>query len=231
MNTMIRQKRMTLKHEPPPTPRPRSVGVQYTSEKEHRNSYGKNEVAEIKWKQYPGVDVSGGECKIWCSKENCNLSLITIKNWILSITTVNWGQPLSLRRSQLWPTPWVSWMGSEQRSQLCHAQTSVGQKWINTWALLEAAGFVVIHYVPTENHYMINMGIAQPLYIRIEYKIIAFISYKWKSPYSGFWMNLSLLPFFLISAFSFLNASSRSSLQEICICIFEKFVCRSGSNS
>ena len=42
MNTMIRQKRMTLKHEPPPTPSPRSVGVQYTSEKEHRNSYGKN---------------------------------------------------------------------------------------------------------------------------------------------------------------------------------------------
>ena len=64
MNTMIRQKRMTLKNEPPPTPRPRSVGVQYTSEKEHRNNYGKNEVAEIKWKQYPGVDVSGGECKI-----------------------------------------------------------------------------------------------------------------------------------------------------------------------
>ena len=35
---------------PPPRPSPRSVGVQYASEKEHRNSYGKKEVAEPKWK-------------------------------------------------------------------------------------------------------------------------------------------------------------------------------------
>ena len=51
MNTMKRQKVMTLTQEPrPPRPSPRSVGVQYTSEKEHRISYGMNEVAEPKWK-------------------------------------------------------------------------------------------------------------------------------------------------------------------------------------
>lgn len=51
MNTMKRQKVMSLKQEPPARPSPRSVGVQYiASEKEHRNSYGKNEEAEPKWK-------------------------------------------------------------------------------------------------------------------------------------------------------------------------------------
>ena len=65
-----------------------------------------------------------------------------------------------------------------------------------------------------ELHLKVNMGTAQPLHIRIEYKIIAFISHKWESTYSGFWMNLSLLPFFLISIFSFFNAFPRSSLQD-----------------
>ena len=45
------------------------VGVQYTTGEKLRNSYRKNEKAELKWKQCPGVVVSGGESKIQCYKE------------------------------------------------------------------------------------------------------------------------------------------------------------------
>ena len=55
---------MTLKDE-----FPRSVGVQYATGEERRNSYRKNEEAETKQKQCPGVDVSGAESKVQCCKE------------------------------------------------------------------------------------------------------------------------------------------------------------------
>ena len=45
------------------------VGVQYTTGEKLRNSYRKNEKAELKWKQCRGVVVSGGESKIQCYKE------------------------------------------------------------------------------------------------------------------------------------------------------------------
>ena len=45
------------------------VGVQYTTGEKLRNSYRKNEEAELKWKQRPGVVVSGGESKIRCYNE------------------------------------------------------------------------------------------------------------------------------------------------------------------
>ena len=64
MNSMKRQKDMTLKDEAP-----RSVGVQYATGEEQRNSSRKNEEAEPKWKQYPGMDVSGGESKVQCCKK------------------------------------------------------------------------------------------------------------------------------------------------------------------
>ena len=64
MNSMERQKDMTLKDE-----FPRSGGVQYATGEEHRNSYRKNEKVEPKQKQHPVVDVSGGESKIRCCKE------------------------------------------------------------------------------------------------------------------------------------------------------------------
>ena len=54
---------MTLKDEPH-----RLVGVQYTADEEQRKSYRKNEEAEPKWK-HPVVDVSGGESKDQCCKE------------------------------------------------------------------------------------------------------------------------------------------------------------------
>ena len=55
MNSMKGQKGMTLKDE-----LPRSVGAQYATGEEWRNSSRKNEEAEPKQKQGPVVDVTGG---------------------------------------------------------------------------------------------------------------------------------------------------------------------------
>ena len=59
MNSIKRQKDMTLKDE-----LPRSVGAQYAPGEEQKNSSRRNEEAEPKWKQRPGVDVSAGESKV-----------------------------------------------------------------------------------------------------------------------------------------------------------------------
>ena len=51
---------------------PRLEGIQYATRVEHKaitNSSRKNEVAGPKWKWCLAVNVSGGESKIWCSKE------------------------------------------------------------------------------------------------------------------------------------------------------------------
>ena len=74
MNSMKRQKDMTLKDEPP-----RLVDVQYASEEGWRNSSRKNEDAEWKQKWRSVVDVSGGESKVWSSKEQ-----YCIENWNVS---------------------------------------------------------------------------------------------------------------------------------------------------
>ena len=65
MNSMRRQKDMTLKDESP-----RSGGVQYTTGVEWRYSYRKNEEAETKWKQCPVVVISCGESKVQSYKNN-----------------------------------------------------------------------------------------------------------------------------------------------------------------
>ena len=52
MNSMKRQKDMTLKDE-----LPRSVGAQYTPGGEQTNSHRRNEEVEPKQKQHPAVDV------------------------------------------------------------------------------------------------------------------------------------------------------------------------------
>ena len=54
MNSMKRQKVMTLKDE-----LPRSVGAQYATGKEWINTSRKNEETEPKQKQHPVVDVTG----------------------------------------------------------------------------------------------------------------------------------------------------------------------------
>ena len=56
VNSMKRQKDMTLKEEPP-----RLVGVQYATGEEERNNTRKDEEAEPKQKQLPIVDRSGGK--------------------------------------------------------------------------------------------------------------------------------------------------------------------------
>ena len=59
MNSMKRQKDMTLKDE-----LPRLVGAQCATGEEWRNSSRRNEEAESKWIQCPVVDVSGGESQV-----------------------------------------------------------------------------------------------------------------------------------------------------------------------
>ena len=68
MNSMKRQKYMTLKDE-----LPRSVGAQYASGEKQRKSYIRNEEAEPKRKQCPVVDVSGGESKAGYCKEQYHI--------------------------------------------------------------------------------------------------------------------------------------------------------------
>ena len=58
MNSMKRQKDMTLKDE-----LPRLADDQYAIGQKQRNHCRRNEEAEPKQKQHPVVDVSGGESK------------------------------------------------------------------------------------------------------------------------------------------------------------------------
>ena len=64
MNSMKRQKDMTLKDECP-----RLVGAQYATGDQRRNNSIKNEETEPKKKQYPVVDVTGDGSKVQCCKE------------------------------------------------------------------------------------------------------------------------------------------------------------------
>ena len=59
MNSMKRQKDMTLRDE-----LPRSVGAHYTTGEEQRNSSRRIEEAEPKRKQCPIVDVSGDKSSL-----------------------------------------------------------------------------------------------------------------------------------------------------------------------
>ena len=63
-NSMKTQNDMTLKDE-----LPRSVGAEYATGEEWRNSSRRNEEVEPKQKQCPVVEVSGGESKVWCCRE------------------------------------------------------------------------------------------------------------------------------------------------------------------
>ena len=59
MNSMKRQKGMTLKNN-----LPRSIGTQYATGEEWRNNSRKNEETEPKQKQHPVVDVTGEWSKV-----------------------------------------------------------------------------------------------------------------------------------------------------------------------
>ena len=64
MNSMKRQKDMTLKDE-----LPRSVGAQYATGDQWRNNSRKNEGMEPKQKQHSVMDVTGDGSKVQCYKE------------------------------------------------------------------------------------------------------------------------------------------------------------------
>ena len=64
MNSMNRQKNTTLKDE-----LPKLIDAQYATGEEQRKSSRKHEEAEPKRKQHPVVDVSSGESKVQCCKE------------------------------------------------------------------------------------------------------------------------------------------------------------------
>ena len=64
MNSMKRQKDMTLKDE-----LPRSVGAQYATGEEWRNNTRNNDETEPKRKQCPVMDVTGDGSKVRCCQE------------------------------------------------------------------------------------------------------------------------------------------------------------------
>ena len=55
-------------------------GVQYATEEGRRNSSKKNEEAEPKQKQCPVLDVSGGESKIQCCKEQYGIGTWNVRS-------------------------------------------------------------------------------------------------------------------------------------------------------
>ena len=59
MNSMKREKDMTLKDETPG-----QVGAQYATGEEQRNTSRKNEETEPKQKQHPAVDITGDGSKV-----------------------------------------------------------------------------------------------------------------------------------------------------------------------
>ena len=59
MNSMKRQKDRTLKYE-----LPKSVGAQYATGEEWRNSFRKKEETEPKQKRHPAMDMTGDESKV-----------------------------------------------------------------------------------------------------------------------------------------------------------------------
>ena len=123
MNSMKRQKDMTRPGEMRP---PRSESVQYTAGEERRaitNSSRKNEAVGTKQERHPVVDVSGGESKIRCCKEQyCvgpwnvrsmnqgKLDMIKQEMARLNIDIIGiseLSEVKSLSRVQLFATPWT----------------------------------------------------------------------------------------------------------------------------
>ena len=132
MNSMKRQKGMTLKDE-----LPKSVGVQYATGEEWRNNSKKNEEMEPKQKQYPVVDVTGDGSRVRCCKvnplANINWAPDNAKHYLVCFTftflfnlyttvcslcyymcykwkvKVQWkcSESVSLSHVQLFTTPWA----------------------------------------------------------------------------------------------------------------------------
>ena len=59
---------------------PRSVGAQYATGDQWRNSSRKNEGREQKQKEHPVVDVTGDRSKVWCCKEQRCIGTWTVRS-------------------------------------------------------------------------------------------------------------------------------------------------------
>ena len=75
MNSMKRQKVMTLKYE-----LRRLVAAQYANGEVWRNNFGKNEETEPKQKQHPFVDMTGDGSKVRCCKEQCCIGTWNVRS-------------------------------------------------------------------------------------------------------------------------------------------------------
>ena len=75
MNSMKRQKEMTLKDE-----LPSSVGAQHARGEQWKNNSRKNEEMEPKQKQRPVVDVTGDASKVQCHKEQYCIGTWNVKS-------------------------------------------------------------------------------------------------------------------------------------------------------
>ena len=75
MNSMKRQNDRILKEK-----LPRSVGAQYATGDQWRNSSRKNEGMEPKQKQYSAVDVTGDRSKALCCKEQYCIGTWTVRS-------------------------------------------------------------------------------------------------------------------------------------------------------
>ena len=75
MNSMKKQKDKTRKDK-----LPRSVGAQYATGDQWRNSSRKNEEMEPKQKQHPVVDVTGAGSKVWCCQEQYHIGTWNVKS-------------------------------------------------------------------------------------------------------------------------------------------------------
>ena len=95
MNSMKRQKHMTLKDEP------LMSGVQYATGEDWRNSSRKNEKAEPKQERHPAVDVSAAQSKVQCCKEQYCLGTWNVR----SMNQGKFSSVQSLSHVRLFATP------------------------------------------------------------------------------------------------------------------------------
>ena len=75
MNSLKRQNNRILKEE-----LPRSVGAQYATGDQWRNTSRKKEGMEPKQKQYPAVDVTGDRSKVRCCKEQYCIGMWNVRS-------------------------------------------------------------------------------------------------------------------------------------------------------
>ena len=85
---------MTLKDE-----LPRSIGAQYATGEEWKNSSRKKEEAQPKQKQHPVVDVTGDGSKIQCYKEQYCIETWNVRSMKVKVK--------SLSCVRLFATPWT----------------------------------------------------------------------------------------------------------------------------